>query len=174
MPQQTNGPHEGAAILDMKIRRIQELSLPDLRSEWARTYRKKPPRALSRQLLVYMLAWKIQEDALGGHSREVLRILKSYSSGRQVALRYLQPGTDLIRENQGERHTVSVTTDGFRWRGKDFSSLTAIANAITGADWNGPRFFGLRQHAGSEAKDSAAQGRRSGAVSIAEREGMPS
>jgi Protein of unknown function (DUF2924) len=33
---------------------------------------------------------------------------------------------------------------GFSWRDETYASLSAIAQAITGTSWNGPRFFGLR------------------------------
>src|SRR4051794_1944997 len=58
--------------------------------------------------------------------------------------RRLKAGTVLIREYQGERHTVTVVPDGFLWREATYSSLSTIAKAITGTAWNGPRFFGLR------------------------------
>ena len=66
---------------------------------------------------------------------------------KRQALRRLKPGTELVREFQGERHTVVITAEGFRWRGEDYPSLTAIARFITGTNWNGPRFFGLREKA---------------------------
>ena len=50
----------------------------------------------------------------------------------------------LVREYLGERHTVTVVPDGFLWADKTYSSLSVIAQAITGTKWNGPRFFGLR------------------------------
>jgi hypothetical protein len=34
---------------------------------------------------------------------------------------------------------------GFLWNGQTHRSLSGIAHAITGAKWNGPRFFGLRK-----------------------------
>ena len=57
--------------------------------------------------------------------------------------RRLKPGTVLVREYQGERHTVSVVPGGFAWRETTYPSLSTIARAITGTTWNGPRFFGL-------------------------------
>ena len=33
----------------------------------------------------------------------------------------------------------------FAWRGRTFRSLSAVATAIAGTRWNGPRFFGLRR-----------------------------
>ena len=54
-----------------------------------------------------------------------------------------------------------VTGEGFRWRDQEYPSLTAIARLITGTNWNGPRFFGLRMaHEGAGA--SAALERATG------------
>jgi Protein of unknown function (DUF2924) len=50
--------------------------------------------------------------------------------------------TVLVREY--ERHTVTVIANGFVWREATYASLSTIARAITGTNWNGPRFFGLR------------------------------
>ena len=56
----------------------------------------------------------------------------------------LRPGTVLMREHCGVRHTVTVTPDGFIWHDRNYPSLSAVARAITGTSWNGRRFFGLR------------------------------
>src|SRR5206468_4012850 len=58
--------------------------------------------------------------------------------------RRLKIGTVLVREYQGARHTVTVVANGFVWREATYASLSTIARAITGTNWNGPRFFGLR------------------------------
>jgi Protein of unknown function (DUF2924) len=39
---------------------------------------------------------------------------------------------------------VMVMSDGFAWNGRTYDSLSKVAFAITGTNWNGPRFFGLR------------------------------
>jgi hypothetical protein len=56
-----------------------------------------------------------------------------------------RPGTILVREWQGTTHHATVVADGFVWNGRSYSSLSAIARAITGTKWNGYRFFGLRE-----------------------------
>jgi len=69
-------------------------------------------------------------------------------------------GTVLLREYQGERHTVTVVANdtvtvvpnGYLWRETAYASLSTIARAITGTSWNGPRFFGLRSGA-NRSKD---------------------
>ncbi|PYK10356.1 MAG: hypothetical protein DME65_10225 [Verrucomicrobia bacterium] len=55
----------------------------------------------------------------------------------------LKPGTRLVREWRGRTHRVTVTEDGFEYADTSYSSLTKIANKITGGHWSGPRFFGL-------------------------------
>ncbi|HET7410150.1 MAG TPA: DUF2924 domain-containing protein [Paracoccaceae bacterium] len=59
------------------------------------------------------------------------------------------PGTKLVRAWGGGEHTVTVPTDGFEWQGRRFKSLSAAVRAITGAHWNGWRFFGLGEAAGA-------------------------
>jgi hypothetical protein len=64
--------------------------------------------------------------------------------------RRLKAGTVIIREYQGERYEVTVAPDGFIWREKTYASLSMIAREITGTNWNGPRFFGLRMPGSGE------------------------
>lgn len=52
-------------------------------------------------------------------------------------------GTKLRREWNGKQVEVVVKPTGFEFKGKTFTSLSAIANEVTGASWNGFRFFGL-------------------------------
>src|ERR1700719_2558347 len=70
--------------------------------------------------------------------------------------RRLKPGTVLVREYQGDRHTVTVVPNGYVWHETTYASLSVIARAITGTAWNGPRFFGLRS--GGEAGGSSRVG----------------
>ncbi len=52
-------------------------------------------------------------------------------------------GTQFVREWKGHDQIVTVVEDGFLWDGEVHASLSAVARAITGTRWNGPRFFGL-------------------------------
>ncbi len=143
-----------AAAIEAEIERIQNLKVDEVRSLWEQTFKRPVPRALTKDLLVRTICWDIQERAFGGHSPATLRLLANYAKGRPAEvdrIRRLKPGTELVREYQGERHTVMITGEGFAWRGQTYPSLSAIARAITGSNWNGPRFFGLR-----EARDSLA------------------
>lgn len=64
----------------------------------------------------------------------------------------LLPGTRLVKAHGGINHVVEVETDGFRYQGKLFGSLSAVAKHITGTHWNGLLFFGLRKRGTYPAK----------------------
>ena len=57
----------------------------------------------------------------------------------------LKPGTRLMREWNGTMYSVLVTSEGFDFAGRTWSSLTMIARQITGSHQSGPRFFGLKR-----------------------------
>ena len=56
----------------------------------------------------------------------------------------LTPGTRLIRRWQNASYQVTVTDVGFDYNGKTWSSLSAISKEITGTNWNGRVFFGVK------------------------------
>ena len=57
----------------------------------------------------------------------------------------LLEGTKLLREWRGVTHEVTVIDGGYEHQGKRYRSLSAVARAITGTQWSGPLFFGLRK-----------------------------
>jgi hypothetical protein len=57
----------------------------------------------------------------------------------------LKVGALLVREWKGQLERVMILEEGFAWNGQTFRSLSQVAKAMTGTDWNGHRFFGLRQ-----------------------------
>ncbi len=151
MPQQRTD----LAAIDGEIDRIRSLGIDTLRTEWQAAFGRLPPDALTKDLIGRMVAHRVQECAFGGLDRQCRKLLDQMARGRKPELdlnRRLKPGAVLVREYQGERHTVTVVPDGFVWREVTYSSLSAIARAITGTAWNGHRFFGLRQAATSMAQ----------------------
>jgi len=56
----------------------------------------------------------------------------------------------LVREWHSITHVVTVDDSGtVHWNGREWTSLSAVARAITGQRWSGPAFFGLRKAVGS-------------------------
>jgi hypothetical protein len=130
-----------------EVETLRSLGKDELRARWTKMFGKAPPPALTKDLLGRMIAWRIQEQFYGGHDKATLKLLDRLARGeitKPSTDPRLRPGTVLMREHRGVRHTVTVTSDGFVWQDKGFSSLSAVARAITGTSWNGRRFFGLR------------------------------
>jgi hypothetical protein len=132
-----------------EIDRLRSLNADELRIAWRKAFIGEGV-GLSRGILFRVLAWKIQEAAFGGYDRITQKALSQYADtegnlGGNGSNRRVQTGAVLVREYQGARHTVTVVQDGFIWQEKIYSNLTRIAREITGVNWNGPRFFGLRQ-----------------------------
>jgi Protein of unknown function (DUF2924) len=131
------------AAIEAEIARIRSLPFDALRRRWRVMFGRTPPAALSKDLLGRMIACRLQEQAFGSLDRESLRFLDGLARHGGVPRRQLKPGTVLVRDYHGQRHTVTVAADGFNWQGTTYPSLSAIARAITGTAWSGPRFFAL-------------------------------
>ena len=133
--------------IEAEIDRVRSLGVDALRTLWRTTFRSSPPPAFSKDVLARFLCGHIQEQAFGGLDPKTAKHLGRLARGDRLPAdrsRRLKPGTVLLREYQGERHTVTVVANGYVWREATYASLSSIARAITGTDWNGPRFFGLR------------------------------
>jgi hypothetical protein len=135
------------AAIEAEIADLRSFALDALRRRWRVVFGRTPPAGLSKDLLGRMIACRLQEQAFGGLDRESPR---HGGSPR----RRLKPGTVLVRDYEGQRHTVTVAPDGFNWQGTTYASLSAIARAITGTAWSGPRFFALRPNGTSTRSDN--------------------
>jgi hypothetical protein len=147
-----------AAAIEAEVDRIRSLGIAALRQRWQLMFGGQPPAGLTRDLIRRMIAYRIQEEAFGGLDREAIKLLDRLARGEKPSAqlnRRLKPGTVLVREYRGQRHTVTVVPGGFLWRDTTYRSLSTIAGAITGTAWNGPRFFGLRI-AGEQAAEKAS------------------
>ena len=141
-----------------RLAALQTMPIAELKAQWRTLFGTEPP-PFNRPYLQSRLAHRVQELAYGGLKPETLARLQALGDeleretkdGRRP--RYPErpiAGTRLIREYRGVQHTVTVTATGFEWQGRPYQSLSAIARAITGTRWNGPVFFGLKNHRGSK------------------------
>jgi hypothetical protein len=144
-----------AAAIEAEVDHIRSLGIDALRRRWRMTFCATPPPGLTKDIMGRMIAYRIQEEAFGGLDREIVKLLDRLARGGKPneLKRRLKPGTVVVREYQGERHTVTVVPDGFLWQSTTYSSLSTIARAITGTAWNGPRFFGLRVPGAIESEE---------------------
>ena len=139
--------------IDAEIARLRDLSVGELRARWHTMFKRRAPAQLPRHLLFRTLAYRLQADQFGDLGRDAIDVLDRSASpdaaGQRAVARQRQnadvrPGTILGREWKGRMQRVTVLAHGFAWNGKTYPSLSKVAVAITGTNWNGPKFFGLR------------------------------
>lgn len=112
---------------------------------WRGVFCTPPPKTLSSPLLKRILAYEIQTQTSSDLPAKVKsRLLHKKPITASKSKLSLKPGGRLLREWNGHTHVVEITDDGFLWKDQPYKSLSAIAKAITGAHWSGPRFFGLK------------------------------
>ena len=156
------GHSTNPAAIEAEIAHLRSLALDALRRHWRVIFGRTPPAALSKDLLGRMITYRLQEQAFGGLDRESLRFLDGLARHGGSPRRRLKPGTVLVRDYHGQRHTVTVVSDGFDWQGATYPSLSAIARAITGTAWSGPRFFALAPANGPPARRNQNASAREG------------
>ncbi len=141
------------------IKELKLLSRDDLIKLWYKYFDEEPPNGTKNETLIKHIAWQIQVKKYGGYSSETLKQLEKLTqklnnkseinesdvknSSRQIL--EIKPGTKLIREFKGKKHEATALEKGFRYNGKSYKSLSAIANEITGTRWNGKKFFGVNK-----------------------------
>ena len=130
------------------------------------------PESVHRQFLFRKIAWRLQADQEGGLSesaRELARAIAQDAPLRnrvisnagkrragiqldQSATTTIAPGHDsrlpmpgglIVKQFKDQTIVVKVVDDGFEYDDRRYSSLSAIAQEITGTKWNGFLFFGL-------------------------------
>jgi len=158
-----------AKTLETEIARFPDLGLAELRTRWKALYGRPAPKFFCRKLLVRSLslpdAGQIKvhgglSDATKRRLREIAAAARDGTFNAAMAEPRIKPGTKLVRTRQNQTHTVMVLEDGFAWDGKRYSSLSTIANTITGTSWNGWTFFGLKRSAPQDGRDVLGQFRR--------------
>ncbi len=122
----------------------------DLKQKWRDLFDREPP-PYNRRFLESRLAYRIQELAYGGLSEEAIERLDALAdeldgktSKRNSFANRPISGTRLIREWNGVEHCVTVRHADFEYQGRPYKSLSAVAKHITGTQWNGLIFFGLK------------------------------
>jgi hypothetical protein len=91
---------------------------------WRENFSKAPPPKLRKELMVPILAYRMQEKEYGGlsHSarkrlREIAKSIASEKRPQKVSSSGSEKGTRLLRSWHGEVHEVIVTDTGYVYRG---------------------------------------------------------
>jgi Protein of unknown function (DUF2924) len=162
-----------------EIESLRQASMADLRKKYQEAFHEET-RCRHREHLFRRIAWRLQALAEGDLSERArlraqqiaqdgdLRInaprdfftvggervhTTAGQNGREPDRRLPLPGASLTRKWKGRTVLVEVLAKGFRYENRQYTSLSAIATAITGTRWNGLAFFGLTHPARRERKE---------------------
>ncbi len=147
--------------ISARIAKLQSASFKELNQAYKELFG-KAETASHKTYLFRRIAYKLQELEYGGLSKKAKVSLKAlvekYDPINNAAFRPAPsrpntpntkdrrlpiPGTIINKEYKGMRYTVKVLENGFEYKSKIYSSLSAIAKEITRAHWNGYLFFSL-------------------------------
>ncbi|MES2256469.1 MAG: DUF2924 domain-containing protein [Pseudomonadota bacterium] len=132
---------------------LQTMKTSELVAKWRELNDSDPP-PYNKTFLISRLSYRVQELAYGGLKPETIKQLEALGKnldGGSVTRRKVRAdrrpvsGTQLQRDWKGQTHIVTVRTTDFEWEGRPYKHLTSIARAITGTNWNGWVFFGLKK-----------------------------
>jgi hypothetical protein len=128
-----------------------DLSLKRLKAMWVEVFTSSPPPFARKDFLIgnlnYHLNTPKNQQLSRKTSKKLYQLYQEFKNNPNYrpdgSNSCLKPGTRLVREWQGDVHTVTVIKNGYEYQEKPYNSLSAIARLITGTQWSGPAFFGL-------------------------------
>jgi hypothetical protein len=133
--------------VDVSLAALARISSDQRKAKWRRLFGTPAPPAFGAGLLSRAIAHAIQEEVAGGADKALQRRLAQLNNRVDEKVNQLRPslmpGTWLSRTWHGQTYQVIVLESGYEYAGTRYASLSAIARLITGAEWSGPRFFGL-------------------------------
>lgn len=119
------------------------LSIRELKQRWAELI-DLPMPPIRRSLIVKYLIWyeqaKREKISFLGFFNEIKQAVQTAGKGSFV----LAPGSQITRSYKGGIYTVEAVPQGYLYKGKKYKSLSGIAKEITGKNWNGKVFFGVK------------------------------
>ena len=152
--------------IEARIAALRNKSIPELQKEFEALFDGQKASSDNKVYLVRRIAYRLQELEYGGLSQKTQNRLKELiglydpvnnkairpkvsvetqartkTRGRDIRLPI--PGTTITKDYRGKKHQVKVLENGFEYEGKIYKHLTAVAEKITGAHWNGYYFFNL-------------------------------
>jgi len=155
------------AELNQQIDQLRHLTIAQLKLKYRELFG-QPSHSNHKDYLFRRVAWRVQALAEGGlserarrHAQELatdadLRLcapkrlagtppaVLTARASRQRDPRVPPAGTQLIKRHKDETLTVTVLEEDYQYRERVYKSLSAIAREVTGTQWNGYLFFGLR------------------------------
>jgi hypothetical protein len=127
---------------------LNKAALHDL---WRHFFKRDPLPEIRKDLLIQIVAYRLQEQELGGLNdaccRRLRSLAKEFEAHPTVAVSTrppIKPGTRLVRQWKEQVHVVNVEVKSYEYKGGHYENLSQIARLITGTRWSGPLFFGVK------------------------------
>src|SRR5690606_22037150 len=115
---------------------------------WAELWGIEPHARIGRKMLEKSLEFKIRERNGQGLSAErqarLDQLVRQYKRNPKCFDENqpeIKPGTKIVRSYKGVQHSVLVQSSGYKYKDKNYTSLSQIATEITGVRRNGWEFF---------------------------------
>jgi hypothetical protein len=145
-----------------RLAALPELGKTALCDLWKQLFSSSPSPKLRRDLMIPILAFRLQEQAFGslragarGRLRQLSRAFERDSDSTVPSAPQIRPGTRLVRQWRDQVHLVNVENNGYEYQGARYQSLSEIARLITGTRWSGPLFFGIKnEQSNSKPKEA--------------------
>lgn len=155
--------------LDENIDQLRQMTTAQLRLKYHELFG-QASHSNHKDYLFRRVAWRMQALAQGGLSERARLFAQQITQDADLRLcppnKFLQapplrvasaptadprlpaPGTLLVKRYKNDTITVTVLEHGFQYGERIYKSLSAIARAVTGTQWNGYSFFGLSSRKG--------------------------
>lgn len=136
-----------------QIAGLSAMPMEKLRALWKELHGADAPHHI-RGFLEKRIAYRLQESEcrkqdpvlLNRNERRIEALVRTGRVAKRDEDFKPLPGTVLSRVYLDEEHRVTVRADGqYEYRGRLFRSLSMVAREITGTQWSGPLFFGLKK-----------------------------
>ena len=155
--------------LDEDIDQLRHLTTAQLRLKYQDLFG-QASHSNHKNYLFRRIAWRMQALSQGGLSERARLFAEQITQDADLRLcspnkllqapplrvasapsadpRLPAPGTLLVKRYKNDTISVAVLEHGFQYGERIYKSLSAIARAVTGTQWNGYSFFGLSSRKG--------------------------
>jgi hypothetical protein len=104
---------------DQLLEKLPSLGKAQLKELWQKSFSRPPSPRLRRELMLPILAFRLQEISHGGLKEKAKISLKEAISSLPLkghaAPRKLRTGTRIVREWKGKIHEIMITDEGFEF-----------------------------------------------------------
>jgi len=155
--------------LSSQIEELRNMTSEPLRRRYGEVFGQPAPTTNPYHLR-RRIAWRLQVLALGDLSEGAFRRAAEIAGAadlkgdlplgsaerkqrrKRLDQRLPAAGTELTRVYRDRTVVVTVLANGFEYEGQRYGSLSAVARAVTGTQWNGLVFFGLAKRGAAPAQ----------------------